>query len=64
MKTLTFSSSFYIEEEEKETKTDKLFDKIFKDKAQEYINGDYDGNFYYHGSCYFYGTSLFSVFIV
>ena len=39
MKTLTFSSSFYIEEEEKETKTDKLFDKIFKDKAQNVLMG-------------------------
>ena len=39
MKTLTFSSSFYIEEEEKETKTDKLFDKLFKDKAQNVLMG-------------------------
>lgn len=39
MKTLTFSSTFYIEEEEKETKTDKLFEKLFKDKAQNVLMG-------------------------
>ena len=38
MKALTFSSSFY-EEEEDETKTDKMMDKLFKDKAEKVFMG-------------------------
>ncbi len=38
MKTLTYSSSFY-EEEEEETKTDKVFKTIFKDKAEDVLLG-------------------------
>lgn len=39
-KTLTFSASFFEEEEEsKETKVDKAFSKIFKDKAESIIMG-------------------------
>ncbi len=39
MKTLTFSSTFYIEEEEKETKADKFFQKLFKENAQNVLMG-------------------------
>lgn len=39
MKTLNYSASFYEEEEEKETKTDKVFSKIFKDKADKIVMG-------------------------
>lgn len=38
MKTLTYSSSFY-EEEEVETQTDKVFKKIFKEKAESVALG-------------------------
>lgn len=38
MKTLTYSSSFYDEEEE-ETKADKVFKEIFKEKAEDMIIG-------------------------
>ena len=38
MKTLTYSSSFY-EEEEVETKTDRVFKKIFKEKAENVAIG-------------------------
>jgi len=38
MKALTFSSSFY-EEEEEETKTDKMMNKLFKDKAEKVLMG-------------------------
>lgn len=38
MKTLTYSSSFY-EEEETETKTDKVLKKIFKEKAESALIG-------------------------
>lgn len=38
MKTLTYSSSFYDDEEE-ESKADKLFDSIFKDKAESVLIG-------------------------
>lgn len=38
MKALTFSSSFY-EEEGEETKTDKAFNKLFKDKAEKVLMG-------------------------
>lgn len=38
MKTLTYSSSFY-EEEEEETKADKVFEDIFKEKAESVIIG-------------------------
>lgn len=39
MKCLNYSASFYEEEEEKETKTDKVFSKIFKGKADQIIMG-------------------------
>ncbi len=39
MKCLNYSASFYEEEEEKETKTDKVFSKVFKDKADKIIMG-------------------------
>lgn len=39
MKTLTYSASFYEEEEEKETKTDKIMNKVFKEKAEKVIMG-------------------------
>lgn len=38
MKTLTYSASFY-EDEEEETKTDALLNKIFKDKAESVVMG-------------------------
>ena len=38
MKTLTYSSSFY-EEDEEPTKTDKVMEKLFKDKAEKVIVG-------------------------
>ncbi len=38
MKTLTYSSSFF-EDDEEETKADKLFKDIFKDKAEDVILG-------------------------
>lgn len=39
MKTLTFSASFYEEEEEKETKTDQLMGKLFKERAEKILMG-------------------------
>ncbi len=39
MKCLNYSATFYEEEEEKETKTDKVFSKIFKEKADQIIMG-------------------------
>ena len=39
MKCLNFSATFFEEEEEKETKTDKVFTKLFKDKADKIIMG-------------------------
>lgn len=39
MKCLNYSATFFEEEEEKETKTDKVFSKIFKDKADKIIMG-------------------------
>lgn len=39
MKTLTFSASFYEEEEEKETKTDRLMGKLFKERAEKILMG-------------------------
>lgn len=39
MKCLNYSASFYEEEEEKETTTDKVFSKIFKEKADQIIMG-------------------------
>ena len=38
MKTLTYSGSFY-EEEEQPTKADRLFEKVFKDKAEKVVMG-------------------------
>ena len=37
MKCLNYSADFYEEEEEKDTKTDKVFAKIFKDKADKIV---------------------------
>ena len=37
MKCLNYSAAFYEEEEEKDTKTDKVFAKIFKDKADKIV---------------------------
>lgn len=39
MKTLTYSASFYEEEEEKETKTDRFMGKLFKEKAEKILMG-------------------------
>lgn len=39
MRALTFSSSFYEEENTQETKTDKLMNKIFKEKAEKVFVG-------------------------
>jgi uncharacterized protein YqhQ len=39
MKSLTFSASFFEEEEEKPSKADKLIEKIFKDKAEKFVMG-------------------------
>ena len=39
MKTLTFSASFYEEEEEKETKTDKAMNKLFGGNAEKVLMG-------------------------
>lgn len=39
MKCLNYSATFFEEEEEKETKTDKVFSKLFKDKADKIIMG-------------------------
>lgn len=38
-KCLNYSASFYEEEEEQETKADRLFDKIFGGKAEKVISG-------------------------
>lgn len=37
MKSLTFSASFFEDEEEKPSKADKLIEKIFKDKAEKFV---------------------------
>lgn len=37
MKSLTFSASFFEEEEVKPSKADKLIEKIFKDKAEKFV---------------------------
>ena len=37
MKSLNYSSTFFEEEEEKETKTDKFFSKLFKGKAEKIV---------------------------
>lgn len=39
MKTLTFSASFYEDDEPEATKTDKVLDKLFKDKAEKVLMG-------------------------
>ena len=39
MKTLTYSASFYEEEEVKESSTDKAFKKLFKENAEKVIMG-------------------------
>lgn len=39
MKALTFSSSFYEDEEPEETKTDKVFQRIFKENAEKVFMG-------------------------
>lgn len=39
MKTLTWSASFYEDEEPQETKTDKLMNKVFKEKAEKVLMG-------------------------
>lgn len=39
MKSLTFSASFFEEEEEQPSKTDKLVEKVFKDKADKFVMG-------------------------
>lgn len=39
MKALTFSSSFYEDEEPEETKTDKAFQRIFKENAEKVFMG-------------------------
>jgi len=39
MKCLTFSASFYDEEEAQPSKADELFQKVFKDKAEKVIMG-------------------------
>lgn len=39
MKTLTFSASFYEDDEPEATKTDRLFDKLFKEKAEKVLMG-------------------------
>lgn len=39
MKCLNFSASFYEEEEEKETKTDKVMHRVFKDKTDKIVMG-------------------------
>ncbi len=39
MKCLTFSASFYDEEEAQPSKADKLFDKLFKDHAEQIVLG-------------------------
>jgi uncharacterized protein YqhQ len=39
MKSLTFSASFFEEEEEQPGKADKLLEKVFKDKADKFIMG-------------------------
>lgn len=39
MKTLTWSASFYEDEEPQETKTDKVMDKVFKEKAESVLMG-------------------------
>lgn len=37
MKSLTFSASFFEEEEETPSKADKLIEKVFKDKAEKFV---------------------------
>lgn len=39
MKTLTFSASFYEDDEPEATKADRLFDKLFKEKAEKVLMG-------------------------
>ncbi|MEG1848696.1 MAG: DUF1385 domain-containing protein [Lachnospiraceae bacterium] len=39
MRALTYSASFFEDEEEKESKTDKAFKKIFKEKAEKVLMG-------------------------
>lgn len=39
MKTLTFSAAFYEDDEPEATKTDKLLDKLFKEKAEKVLMG-------------------------
>lgn len=39
MRTLTFSASFFEEEDTKETKTDKVLNKIFKDNGEKILTG-------------------------
>lgn len=39
MKTLTFSASFFEDEEQEPTKTDTVLDRLFKDKAEKVIMG-------------------------
>ena len=39
MRSLSFSASFYEDEEAKETAADKVFNKVFKDKAEKVFNG-------------------------
>ncbi len=39
MRTLTYSASFYEDEEAKETKTDKIMNKVFGEKAEKMLMG-------------------------
>ncbi|MCQ6507965.1 DUF1385 domain-containing protein, partial [Vibrio parahaemolyticus] len=39
MRSLSFSASFYEDEEAKETAADRVFNKVFKDKAEKVFNG-------------------------
>ena len=59
LKTLSYSSSFYEEEDYEPGKVEQFFTKIFVDKLES-VNGNHNDHFCYIGAWDFYGTSIFS----